>query len=215
MRRVLIVVFGGLALLLAGYRVAQSPGGSSTTTVTAPNPSGYTLPATTSSVATPATAHPAPSYPVVAFTFTVKNPHAVWPFTAQLASLTLNPNGFPGSGSEPPQDSYLMVQVNITSQITGRLVPPPDLQDMIVCHGPGEHAWSSLAEGYDAGESAPDISGGDVAMGDGQPHPWDIEWVVPSGTPIARVRCELGPDPNASSEGAPFVVNVIGKRGLN
>jgi hypothetical protein len=219
MRRWLALIFGGLALLIAGYRIAQSTSVTGTTsTVTAPSPSTYAPPTTASSAAVPTTTpptHSAPSYPVVAFTWTIRNPHAVWPFTAQLASITLNPNGFPGSGAEPPQDSYLMVQVNITSQITGRSVPPPDLQSMIVCHGPGDHGGSSWAEGYDAGESAPDLNGGEVAMGDGQPHPWDIEWVVPSSTPVTRVKCELGPDPKASSEGAPFVVKMVGKRRLN
>jgi hypothetical protein len=203
----------GLALLLA------SCGTGTTITVAPPSPTAETSPAATTSSAAPTTA-PArpttPSYPVVAFTWTIKNPHAVWPFTAQLSSITLDPNGFPASGAEPPQDTYLMVQVNITSQITGRTVPPPNLQNMILCHGPGDRAWSSLAEGYDEGaETAPSITGFNVAMGDGQPHPWDIEWVVPSRTPIARVRCELGLDPNASFEGAPTLVRVVGKRRLN
>ncbi len=220
MRRWLAPIFGGLALLIAGYRIARSTSViGTTTTVTSPNPSAYMPPTTTASSAaapTAAPAHSAPSYPVVAFTFTIDNPHAVWPFMAQLSSLVLNPNGFPGSGGEPPQDSYLLVQVNITSQITGRTVPVPYLQHLIVCHGPGDHTWSSWAEGYDAGaDTAPELDGANVAFGDGQPHPWDAEWVVPSGTPIARVRCELGPDPNASSEGAPFVVKAVGKRRLN
>jgi hypothetical protein len=220
MRRWLALIFGGLALLIAGYRIAQSTSMiGTTTTVIAPNPSAYAPPTTTTSPATASTTTPAPrapSYPVVAFNLTIKNPHAVWPFTAQLASITLDPNGFPASGAEPPQDTYLMVQVNITSQITGRTVPSPNLQSMILCHGPGDRAWSSLAEGYDEGaETAPSITGFNVAMGDGQPHPWDIEWVVPSSTPIAHVRCELGPDPNASFEGAPALVRVVGKRRLN
>jgi hypothetical protein len=218
MRRALILVFGGLALLLVGYRIAQSTSViGTTTTVAVPNPSAYAPPTpTTISSATAPPAHAAPSYPVVAFTWTIDNPHAAWPFTAQLASLTLNPNGFPGSGGEPPQDTYLMVQVNIASGITGRTVPPPDLQGMIVCHGPGEHTWSSWAEGYDAGpDTAPDLDGADVAMGDGQPHPWDMEWVVPNGIPATRIRCGLGPDPSASSKGAPFIIKVVGKRRLN
>jgi len=202
----------GLALLLAGC------GTGTTIPVTPPSPAAEASPAATTSSAAPTTApaRPTPSYPVVAFTWTIKNPHAVWPFTAQLASITLDPNGFPASGAEPPQDTYLMVQVNITSQITGRTVPSPNLQNMILCHGPGDRAWSSLAEGYDEGaETAPSITGFNVAMGDGQPHPWDIEWVVPSSTPIAHVRCELGPDPNASFEGSPTLVRVVGKRRLN
>jgi hypothetical protein len=137
MRRALVLVFGGLALLIAGYRIAQSSSGSNTSTiVTAPNPSSYAPPTTTSSAAPPTTpVHSAPSYPVVAFTFTIDNPHAVWPFTAQLASITLNPNGFPGSGGEPPQDTYLMVQVNITSGITGRTVPVPVSVQVLVVRG--------------------------------------------------------------------------------
>lgn len=219
MRRWLALIFGGLTLLIAGYRIAQSTSVTGTTiTVAPPNPAAAVPTPTTSSAATPTTppTRPATAYPVVAFTWTIYNPHAVWPFTAQLASITVNPNGFPGSGGEPPQDSYLMVQVNITSGITGRTMPPPNLHSMILCHGPGDHAWSSWADGYDAGaDTAPELDGANVAMGDGQPHPWDAEWVVPNNTSIAQVKCELGHDPYASSEGAPTLVRVIGKRRLN
>jgi hypothetical protein len=203
MRRGLALVVTVLALAGLALRLAGIGSGTRTTTITAPNPSAYTPPTTTtSSVAEPtATAPPpattpsppAPSYPIVHFTITLRTttPAGTWPFTAQLVSITESPNGFPASDIIPPQDTFLMVQVAITSQITGRTTVMPE--PVIGCHGPGDHAWAeSPREGYDQGsETGPDPQGGNVAMGDGQPHLWDTEWQVPSGTSTKGVKCVL------------------------
>jgi hypothetical protein len=208
-----------LAALVLAVLLASGCGSGAATTVTAAAPPAAqsATPASSSapvsSTATSATGQPA-AHPVVRFTLTIHNPRAVWPFTAQLARITKDPNGFPGSGGEPPQDTYLMVQVNITSQITGRLVPPPNLQGIIACHGRGARSWSSWAEGYDAGGSAPEVTGAEVALGDGQPHAWDIEWVVPEATDISRVKCVFGPDPNDPAI-EPERVQAIGSGLLN
>jgi hypothetical protein len=203
MRRALTLVFGALALLLVGYRIAQSTSViGSTTAVTAPNPSAYAPPTPTTSSATapvsaPSPSSSTPSYPTVHFTITDRTttPAGTWPFTARLVSITENPNGFTGGDPIPPQDTYLMVQVSIRSGITGRTVPPPEPR--VVCHGPNGHSWpggegNQLGEGYDLGpEATPDLQGDSIAMGDGQPHLWDQEWQVPEGTNTANVRCVL------------------------
>jgi hypothetical protein len=162
------------------------------------------------------TAAQAPSYPIVHFTNTTRNPHGVWPFTAQLASITENPNGFTGTGGAPPGDTYLEVQVNIVSLVTGRTVPPPqELEAELVCHGFHEVRGGDDAVGYDQGsESAPDRAGFYVAMGDGQPHPWDEEWLVPEQTPTARIKCVFGPDPEDSGL-APLRIEATGPTKLN
>jgi hypothetical protein len=139
-------------------------------------------------------APPAP-YPVLRFSITnkVTKPAGVWPFTAHLVAITENPNGFTGSDPIPPKDTYLMVQVAITSGITGRavgIVPQPN----IVCHAPGDQAWSYQGnDGYDQGsETSPDPQGTSIAFGTGQPFLWDAQWQVPEGTPTNDVKCRLG-----------------------
>jgi hypothetical protein len=183
-----------LAALLAGCGSGTMRTVTVTSTVTpstqATAANAPTPPATTTTSA-PAGA---PADRVVHFTITDKitKPVGIWPFTAHLVSMTENPNGFPGSDAIPPQDTYLMVQVAITSGITGRMVgvvPEPT----ITCHGPGDHEWSYQGgDGYDAGsETAPDSQGANVALGDGQPHLWDAQWQVPEGTNTANVKCIL------------------------
>jgi hypothetical protein len=136
----------------------------------------------------------APSYPTIHFTITdtTTHPAGIWPFTAQLVSITENPDGFAGSDPVPPQDTYLMVQVAITSGISGRtvgVVPQP----AIGCHGPDDRAWSYQGnDGYDEGaETAPESQGANVTFGDGQPHLWDAQWQVPEGTGTTNVKCIL------------------------
>jgi hypothetical protein len=185
-----------MALLVSAF---TGCGSSRTTTVVQPViATASQATASTPTAPPPTTTAPTSSYPLVQFTTTTRSPHGIWPFTAQLASITENPNGFSGAG-EPPQDTYLMVQVDVTSKITGRLVPAPHLT--ITCHAPDEHGWEpgpDPATGYDEGSQAPDPSGSNVALGDGQPHPWDVEWQVPIGTSTTDVTCALRSDPNSS-----------------
>jgi hypothetical protein len=178
-------------------------GSGATTTVTVAHTvtAVPTQPTTATAPPSPTTTTRGPtSYPVVRFTLvSTGTTHGRWPFTAQLASIAENPNGFTGAG-EPPQDTYLLVQVNVTSQITGRVVPAPKLT--VTCHAPDEHGWEPgpiPAVGYDAGSESPDPGGSTIALGDGQPHPWDIEWQVPLGTSTTNVKCVLQSDsPDAS-----------------
>lgn len=149
-------------------------GSGRATTVTDVRSDLVTVPQATASTPTAqptTTTAPTPSYPVVHFTNTTRNPHGVWPFTAQLASITESSDGFTGTGGAPPGDTYLEVQVTITSLVTGRMVPPPqELEGEIVCHGFHEVPGGDDAVGYDQGsESAPDRAGFYVALGDGQP----------------------------------------------
>lgn len=133
------------------------------------------------------------TYPVVRFTLkgegTTEN--GTWPFTAQLATMKENPNGFPGGGLVPPTGhTVLMVQVNLTSQTTGRTVPIP--RPTIVCHDPGNQVGQAGLYGYDEGpQTAPELSGAHLAFGDGQPHPWDAEWEVPESLKIGTVKCVM------------------------
>ena len=163
-----------------------------------------------------ATSSTVTAYPVVPFTLiSTATTHGRWPFVAQLAGITENPNGFSGAG-EPPQDTYLMVQVDITSKITGRLVPVPKLT--VACHAPSDQGWQPgpiPATGYDEGaETDPDPGGNNITLGDGQPHPWDVEWQVPLGTSTTNVKCMLQSDPADAAYPIPRVV-VAGSGRLN
>jgi hypothetical protein len=205
---VLVVVAAVLAVL--GYK--QTP----TITVAVPTVSAQPMDVGTS-VPAASTSTPAPvsPYPVVHFTETTKSPPGVWPFTVQLSSITENPNGFTGAVSAPPQDTYLMAQVNITSQVTGRLVPPPDLAGMIVCQGYHKVAESEETSGYDQGtESAPERTGSNIAFSDDQPHAWDAEWVVSESTPVTDIKCTLGPDPSYRQL-VPVWLQAVGPTALN
>jgi hypothetical protein len=184
-----------LAVLAVAAPLAGCGSGRATT-VTVATPPVSTQPASTTASATATTTPtppPPPAHPLVHFTNTLRYPHGVWPFTIQLASITESPRGFTGAGGAPPGDTYLMVQLNITSQVTGRMVIPPDVESEILCHG-----FHALPEGggggYDQGSSIPDPTGFYVALGDGRPHAWDQEWLVPEGTPISHVKCVFGPD---------------------
>jgi hypothetical protein len=138
--------------------------------------------------------------PVVHFTLVTHTaPTGTWPFTAQLAEIRENSNGLSGAG-EPPQDAYLMVQVDVTSAITARTVPVPKLR--VACHAPHEHGWAAgpiTGTGWDdnVAESSPDPTGNSISLDDGQPHVWDTEWQVPQGTSTADVICALRSDPPA------------------
>jgi hypothetical protein len=177
-----------MALLLLGL-VALAGCGSNEQTVTIPNPNeAAALPTEPSTqTGTAATPEPSSSHTVVHFTAY----DDAWPFTAQIASITENPNGFPGGGMVPPQGyTVLMVKVNITSQVTGRTVPAPEL--VLHCSEPGVRFGQEGLYGFDRGEEeAPDSSASFVAFGDGQPHAWDDEWEVPEGTSTTDVTCEL------------------------
>jgi hypothetical protein len=131
---------------------------------------------------------------MVHFTITNNGTHPVgmWPFTAQFSGITESPNGFTGSDPVPPQDTYLMVRVAITSQIIGRTIgvmPQPAVQ----CHGPNDHTWSYQGnDGYDQGsETDPDPEGTSIDLGDGQSYLWDSQWQVPEGTSTTSVKCIL------------------------
>lgn len=208
----LAVLVGGLAVLFGGC------GSGAATTTTTPAQTAAASPQPPASAPAAVTTAQPQAYPVVPFTLVSTGTTASrWPFTAQLARVTENPNGFSGAG-EPPQDTYLMVQVDVTSQITGRLVPAPKLT--VSCRAPGERGWQPgpvPATGYDEGAgSTPDPGGNRIALGDGQPHPWDVEWQVPIGTSTANVRCTLRPDPPQSYADYPVPhVVVAGSGKLN
>jgi hypothetical protein len=186
----LLSVVGMLAVTLA---IVISGGESNNSTATASAPAAYTPPtqAATTAVTTPAatTTPAAPassSYSLVHFTY-----EKVWPFTAQLMSVTESPNGFPGGGPVPPPNrTILMVQVNITSQVTDRPVPTPQFK--LVCSEPGVQFGQSGLSGFkDDPEGAPGISESSIDLGDGQPHEWDSEWEVPESTTTSGVICQL------------------------
>jgi hypothetical protein len=142
-------------------------------------------------------------------------PQGTWAFSAQLARIESNPNGLPGSPGAPPQDTYLVVRVSIVSSTTGRAIPPPELGRRIACHGfrsvngPGEPE----DEGYDEGpETAPDNQGFNVALGDGRPHLWDQEYLVPATTPTALAKCVFLHEAAPSHE---VSVRAVGPTELN
>jgi hypothetical protein len=151
-----------------------------------------TAPAAPTSTASAPT--PSQDYPVVHFSVTSQAPVGSWPFTAQLASISLSPSGTSGSPPLAPSYSYLLVQVNITSLTTDRPVQPPGVS--VRCHAPGDGSWhlNSTQEGYDEGSEPPSLTGYNVPMNDGQPHPWDVEWRVPAETSTADVKCVLLPE---------------------
>ena len=180
--------------LVVGVLLAGCGSGQVSIVTTATHPAFTEQTDTNTPVSTTSTGIPAPSssYPLVHFTNDTSTPEGTWPFTAQLANISENPNGFPGGDTIPPQDTYLMVQVNITSGISGRTVPPPKPE--VTCHAPGDQHWERagyLSIGYDQGSTGPDPEGSSIPLGDGQPHLWDVEWVVPEGTPTDNVTCVI------------------------
>lgn len=205
-----------LSALLVPALAGCGSGRATTVTVTRAVPAPTQPAATSTPVAPTATAttpRQAPSYPLVHFTITdnLTHPAGIWPFTARLESITENPNGFPGSDTIPPQSTYLLVQVAITSGITGRTTVVP--QPTIACHGPGDHAWSYQGnDGYDQGsETAPDPEGASVALGNGQPYTWDSQWQVPEGTSTTSVKCVLTGETNYPL----YTGRVVGSAKLN
>jgi hypothetical protein len=200
--------YGALALL--ALLPLGGCGASRTVTTTTPSPSATQA---TTATTTPTVAQVAHPDPVVRFSLTTSSPRGTWPFTAQLAGITTNPNGFTGSDPIPPQDTYLMVQVNVVSEISGRMVPPPKLH--VACHGPHDTRWQLAPPGsigYDRGSgSAPDTEGFYISTGDGQPHPWDTEWQVPEDTSTTDVKCVLNEEPGNSNN----TIRVVGSGRLN
>ncbi|HTD09924.1 MAG TPA: hypothetical protein VK680_13630 [Solirubrobacteraceae bacterium] len=209
-RRVLLSALGMVALSGCGS------GAETATSVTHASAGASAQPPTASAPATaPTDTSQAPSYPLVHFTVTdhTTNPVGVWPFTARLVRVTENPNGFPASQPPPPQDTYLMVQVAITSAITGRSVGAAVPRPRISCHPPDDQQWShKLPEGYDQGtETEPELEGNAIAFGDGQPHLWDTEWQVPEGTSTTDVKCSIASAPPTTEE----ALHVLGSGALN
>jgi hypothetical protein len=188
--------------LLAGCGSGQQQ------TVTVPSPSASAnLPtdsAATPTATTTTAASTSSTYPLVHWT------SGPWPFTVQLASITMSPEGFPGSGSAPPGYEKLMVRVNITSLTSGRTaVTPTDSEVQIECSGPNSASWNSggpastsvpIVAGWDEGEDAPDSTGANIAMGYNEPHQWDAEWEVPENTKPEVVSCTIVSEPFAGRE---------------
>lgn len=177
--RLLVVVVVFALLLLTGCGSGQQ-----TITLPRPNASGAPLPTepSTQTTTTPASS----SYPLVHFTY-----EKVWPFTAQLMSITESPNGYPGGGTGPPPGhTMLMVEVDITSQITDRSVPTPPFK--LACSEAGAQFDQAGISGFKVGaEGAPGVSESSIQLADGEPHPWDAEWEVPEGTSTSGVICQL------------------------
>lgn len=181
-----------IAILVLAVAVLISANSSNNSPATTSAQSAYTPPAATvPATATAASPTPtSPSYPVVDFTF---NEQGAWPFTAQIVSISEDTTGFPGTAIVSPGHTVLMVQVNITSKTIRSVVPGPSYLK-VLCSGPNSGKWKNEYNdnGYDAGSgSAPDPAGNNIAMGDGQPHPWDAEWEVPEGTNTASIKCAL------------------------
>jgi hypothetical protein len=209
-----------LRLILAAFVVGlpvlalTGCGSSGQTTVTVATPVNQVSPPVQPATTTATSATPAPAYPVVPFSYTVED-QGTWPYEAQLVSITENPNGFGGSGGIPPGKTFLMVQLNVTSGVVRSGVPPPDLTiySSIVCHGSSFGSQQYMTSGWNEGETTPDSSGMDVAMGDGRPHAWDTEYEVPEGTPTASVKCQLKSTPPLGD--IPVGVKVQGSGRLN
>ena len=218
-----VATAAALSLVVAGC-------GATTITVTAP---AVTAPADTSPP-TGATSTTEPSStngtgPVVEFVDRVTGAQAGnWPFTAQLVMLETNVNGFGAGNTHAENQTYLMVQVAVTDRMPGQLPPIPQLN--VVCNlprapnsayndGTGEHGpldafnSTSWGTGYDGGsETDPDPMGTEVSMGDGQPHDWDEEWLVPARFSASDVKCRLesgAPEPELGD------IEVQGSGALN
>jgi|ERR1700689_610706 len=178
-----------IAILVLAVAILISGNGSNNGAATVSASSPFTPSATNTTTTTSAAATNS-SYPVVSFTF---NEQGAWPYAAQIASISENTTGFPGTAIVSPGDTVLMVQVNITSKTIRSVVPGP-AYIKVLCSGPNSSKWKNEYNdnGYDAGsESAPDPAGNNIGMGDGQPHPWDAEWEVPKGTSTQSVTCSL------------------------
>jgi hypothetical protein len=137
--------------------------------------------------------HPPPTDTTVHFKEIFTEPRAEWPFTAKLARITENPNGFPGGGSAPPGQTYMLVEVEITSLTVGRTVPVPKMFPVIKCHGV-RSLGGGTGSGFLQGSSAPDEGGFDIPLGDGRPHKWGMGFLVREGTPTSRVKCAFVPE---------------------
>jgi hypothetical protein len=167
--------------------------GSSQQTISIPNPNAA-APLPTGSTTQTAAAPPSSTYPLVHWK------DGPWPYTAQLVSITKNPEGFPGAGSSPPGLTKMMVRVSMASQTRDRTPPTPsDFGVQIECRGPNSSAWNPggerknvpIVDGWDEGSNAPDSSGAHIGMGYEEPHIYDAEWEVPQATDTASVTCTL------------------------
>lgn len=196
-----------------------------------------TTPPTVPSASTPAGATVAPpptstaaarTNPVVSFVNHETGLQAGnWPFTAQLTILQTDVNGFGAGATHAQNQTYLMVQVAVTDQMPGQLPPIPMLD--VACKAPGRHRIAyntedgthgplnvnnstSWGTGWDGGPSSdPDPTGVNVPMGDGQPHDWDEEWLVPASFAPSNVTCRL--DNSIETDGG--TIRVTGSGRLN
>jgi hypothetical protein len=195
--------------------------GSTTMRVTAPDVS---LPQTTadSQPAPAPAAQPEPSQPTVDFTFHATGTQAGdWPFAARLDDIRTDVNGLPGSGADHARDqTLLVVQVAVTN-LTPTQTPPNTFVGLAIsCTGPHlgrltiDTANSEYTKfGWDQGpDRSPVTLAGFAPPGDGQPHDWDIEWVVPDTLNAAAVKCRLLPEaPDEFSGG----ISITGSGALN
>jgi hypothetical protein len=183
-------------LMLLVCLAALSGCGATQQTITIPSPNAA-APLPTGSVTTQTTATVAPTSSSYRLVHWKSGP---WPFTAQIASITKSPEGFPGTGSAPPGLTKLMVRVSMASQTSDRTPPTPaDSEVQIECSAPNSSAWNPgeerksvpIVDGWDEGSNAPDSSGAHIGMGYEEPHIYDAEWEVPEATGTGSVKCTL------------------------
>jgi hypothetical protein len=157
---------------------------------------------------------PPPAETTVHFNEVFTEPQAVWPFTAKLARVTENPNGFPGGGSAPPGETYMLVEVDITSLTVGRTVPVPKMFPVIKCHGV-HSLGGETGSGFLQGSSAPDEGGFYIRLGDGRPHAWGMGFLVREGTPTTRVKCVFAPERTPEDLSVPVYLTASRPTALN
>lgn len=166
--------------------------GSSGPTLTIPTVASNTasLPASATTQAT--TPPPASNYPVVNWKA------GEWPFSVQLIDITKNPEGYAGAGSAPPEHTWLMVRVSVTSTTPDRdtSAPTPELR----CTAPNSNAWNANdantvtpeQDGYEEQAGSRELTqAADVGMSPGQAHIWAAEWEAPEDTNTESVICGI------------------------
>lgn len=157
---------------------------------------------------------PPPTDTTVHFKEIFTEPRAVWPFTARLGRITENPNGLPGGGSAPPGQTYMLVEVDITSLTVGRTVPVPKMFPVIKCHGV-HSLGGGTGSGFLQGSSAPDEAGFYVPLSDGRPHAWGMGFLVREGTPTSRVKCAFVPEKTPEDLSVPVYLTAPRPTPLN
>jgi len=158
---------------------------------------------------------PPPAETTAHFDEVFTEPHAVWPFTAKLARITENPNGFPGGGSAPPGETYMLVELDVTSLTVGRIVPVPKMSPAIKCHGVHVLAGGTTGSGFLQGSAAPDEGGFYIPLGDGRPHAWGTGFLVREGTPTSRVKCAFVPEKTPEDLSVPVYLTASRPYPLN